>query len=98
VKTRTGRAAGELPGVKPRAEKRRTRPPEKNGATVDVLVNDASAPPPSRQATTYGNRQVLRRSLGAGPLMAAELEALGKALDRAEARWWRSLPVFQGLH
>ena len=61
-------------------------------ALCDVYVNDAFGTAHRAEATTHGIARFAKVAC-AGPLLAAELDALGKALRAAEAsRWWRSSP------
>jgi phosphoglycerate kinase len=58
-------------------------------ALCDVYVNDAFGTAHRAEATTHGIARHAKVAC-AGPLMAAELDALTRALARPSARWSRS--------
>ena len=65
----------------------------KMAALCDVYVNDAFGTAHRAEATTHGMAKFAPVAC-AGPLMAAELDALGKSASAIpRGRWWRSSPA-----
>ena len=69
----------------------------KMAALCDVYVNDAFGTAHRAEATTHGIAQVRARSPAPGPLLAAELDALGKALAQPGASAGRDRRRLEGL-
>jgi phosphoglycerate kinase len=63
---------------------------QKMAKLCDIYVNDAFGTAHRAEATTHGIAKYAPVAC-AGPLLAAELEALGQA--RRSVRWWRSSPA-----
>lgn len=63
---------------------------KKMASLCDVYVNDAFGTAHRAEATTHGMAKFAPVAC-AGPLMAAELDALGKALQIQSVHWWRLL-------
>jgi phosphoglycerate kinase len=61
-------------------------------ALCDIYVNDAFGTAHRAEASTHGIAKFAPVAC-AGPLLAAELDALGKACTRRPARCWPSLLV-----
>jgi len=62
----------------------------KMAALCDIFVHDAFGTAHRAEASTYGIAQFAKIAC-AGPLLAAEIDAITKAL--AHPRWWRSWPA-----
>jgi phosphoglycerate kinase len=64
----------------------------KMAALCDIFVNDAFGTAHRAEGTTYGIAQFAPIAC-AGPLLAAEIDAITKALATRSARWWPSSPA-----
>jgi hypothetical protein len=65
---------------------------KKMAALCDIFVNDAFGTAHRAEASTYGIAEYAPVAC-AGPLLAAEIDAITQALAARSARWWRSSPA-----
>ena len=64
----------------------------KMAALCDIFVHDAFGTAHRAEASTYGIAQFAPVAC-AGPLLAAEIDAITKALKAPRGRWWPSWPA-----
>jgi phosphoglycerate kinase len=89
---RPGGAAGELPRQQGREEERRSAGAQDGRALRHLTCNDAFGTAHRAEATTYGIAQFAPIAC-AGPLLAAEIDAITQALATRSGRWWPSWPA-----
>lgn len=65
---------------------------KKMALLCDIFVHDAFGTAHRAEASTYGIAQYAPIA-SAGPLLAAEMDAISQALQNPSARWWPSSPA-----